>query len=103
MMCLGEGLAGVWPAFSASTDGTAAAPFCSITGGCCPDVMTGLVASTGVAAAFAARVVEWWKKSSEHERAGVLQKAKQTKTYCCLVIILCHQTAFLWRSLNGGL
>lgn len=49
--------------------------------------------------AFAARVDEWWKNSSEHERAGVLQKAKQTKPFCCLVIILHHKTAFLWRSL----
>lgn len=78
------------------------ASFWSAVGGCFLVVLTGLVATTETAVAFAARVVAWWESSSEHERAGVLQKAKQTKTYCCLVSILYHQTAFFWRSLNEG-
>lgn len=44
----------------------------SVTGGCLPDVMISLVATKWDAKAFAARVVEWWKSSSELERAGVL-------------------------------
>lgn len=50
------------------------------------------------AESFAARAVECWKSSSEHERVGVLWKAEQTKMYGCLVITLYHQTAFLCRS-----
>jgi len=86
--CLGE--VGAWRdcvsrGSASATVGTPAAPFltdsvccCSVTGGCFTEEATGLAATaTGVAA----RVVEWWKSSSEHERAGVLQKAKQTKTY----------------------
>lgn len=49
---------------------------------------------------FIVRAVEWWKSSSEHERDGVLWKAKQMEPYCLLVIVLYQQTAFLWRSLR---
>lgn len=67
----------------------------SVSGGCFPDMSMGLVATTAAAGSNAARVDGWWKSSSEHERAGVLQRAEQTKTYCCLVITLYHLTAFL--------
>lgn len=65
----------------------------SAAGGGFTSVSAGLVASTGVAVASALRVDGWRKSSSEHERAGVLQRAEQTKTYCCLVIILHYETA----------
>lgn len=74
--------------------------FCSVTGGCFPDVLTGLVAITWVATAFGAGVVKWWKSSLEHERAGILQKVKQTKPFTAWLSSY-HQTAFLW-SLNEG-
>lgn len=48
----------------------------SAVGGCFLVVLTVLVASTETAASFAFRVVVWWKSSCEHDRAGVLQKAK---------------------------
>lgn len=92
--CLGE--AGVWrahfsPLSASAINRVPVTPFLtpasswSAVGGCFLVVLTGLVASKETAAAFAATVVVWWKSSCEHERAGVLQKAKQTTTYCCLV------------------
>lgn len=70
---------------ASATNGAPTSPFLapassrSVTGGCFPDVLTGLEATTDVAVAFAVRVDGWWKSSSEHERAGVLKKAEQTK------------------------
>lgn len=54
------------------------------------------------AESFAARGVECWKSSSEHDRVGVLQKAEQTKMFSCLIITLYHQKALLCRSHKGS-
>ena len=68
----------------------------SVVGGCFLVASMGPVATTeAAAAAFPARVVECWKSSSEHERAGVLQKAEQTKTHCSLFSLLHHQKLLL--------
>lgn len=42
------------------------------------------------------------RSSSEHERAGVLQRAKQTEAFLLPGIFLYNQTAFLWQILERG-